>query len=148
MTISKEAFDLSVNILKEHEGLRLKPYKCTAGKLTIGYGRNLEDRGITEPEAFFLLTSDIHDISRELEIRIPFFNNLNDTRKAVLVDMAYNLGINGLLQFKNMLIAISHNDYVTASVAMLQSKWADQVGKRSVELSKLLVSGKVNDESF
>lgn len=80
--------------LIRHEGLRFKPYRCTAGKLTIGVGRNLDDCGISKPEAMVLLDNDILSCEAELLEHLPVvYTGLNDTRKAVLVNMCFNLGI-------------------------------------------------------
>ncbi|MDY0327551.1 MAG: glycoside hydrolase family protein [Arcobacteraceae bacterium] len=127
--------------IKKHEGLQLKIYTCPAGKLTIGYGRNVEDRGITQKEANILLENDILDIKLELEDKLPLFKFLDDVRQNVLVEMAFNLGIKGLLQFKKTLEYISLKDYDNASKEMLNSKWANQVGKRAITLSNLLKKG-------
>lgn len=127
--------------IKKHEGLQLKVYTCPAGKLTIGYGRNVEDRGITQKEANILLENDIFDIKLELEDKLPLFKFLDDVRQNVLVEMAFNLGIKGLLEFKKTLEYISVKDYDNASKEMLNSKWANQVGKRAITLSNLLKKG-------
>jgi lysozyme len=123
-------------MLKLHEGLRLKPYYCTAGRRTIGYGHNLEAHGnlklesITIGEAEFLLDADIKSAERLCRERLPFdFEALSDVRKAVLVDMCFNLGIGGLCGFKNTLSLIRDGQYNLAADAMLKSKWAEQVGK-------------------
>lgn len=113
--------------LIQHEGLRLKPYRCTAGKLTIGVGRNLEDTGISEEEAMFLLDNDIARFTYLCQTRIPCFMSLSDSRKNVLVDMAFNMGIAGLLKFQNMLSALEEGDYEKATAEMLNSVWAKQV---------------------
>ncbi|MDD3437342.1 MAG: glycoside hydrolase family protein [Candidatus Gastranaerophilales bacterium] len=127
--------------IKKHEGLRLKVYICPAGKLTIGYGRNLEDRGITEKEANIMLENDILDMKLELEDRLPLFKYLDDVRQNVLIEMAFNIGIKGLLNFKKTLEYISIKDYDKAGEEMLNSKWANQVGKRAITLSNLLKKG-------
>jgi lysozyme len=127
--------------IKKHEGLQLKIYVCPAGKLTIGYGRNVEDRGITQKEANMFLENDILDIKLELEDKLPLFKFLDDVRQNVLIEMAFNLGIKGLLQFKKTLEYISIKDYEKASEEMLNSKWANQVGKRAITLSNLLKKG-------
>lgn len=131
--------DLKNRLIKE-EGLRLKPYKCTSDKLTIGIGRNLEDRGITEAEALYLLDNDIQDVTGSLIKSIPWFCTIHYTAQLVLMDMAFNMGVNGLLEFKNTLIYIKYGDYLKASVEMLDSRWSKQVGKRAVELSNILAS--------
>src|SRR5713101_3726055 len=79
-------------LLVKHEGLSLKPYRCPAGKLTIGVGRNLDDRGISEDEAAMLLDNDIRFVWKELSRVLPGFTLLDETRQNVLMDMCFNLG--------------------------------------------------------
>lgn len=131
-----------------HEGIRLKPYRCTAGKLTIGIGRNLEDNGITEEEAGFLFDQDIASVIAGLDKYIPWWRELqNDERLAwsprqkVLLDMGFNLGVAGLLKFKNTLRAVQEERYADAAKGMLASKWAKQVGKRAVRLARMMETG-------
>jgi lysozyme len=125
-------------LLKKHEGLRLKPYRDTVGVLTIGYGRNLESRGITEQEADMMLENDIKWFTRQLQMELPWFDSKPENVKTVLVNMAFNLGVGGLLGFKNTLKLIEDGKYEEASKAMLKSLWAQQVGARAVELSQML----------
>ena len=128
--------------LIRHEGLRLKPYRCTAGKLTIGVGRNLDDCGISKSEAMILLENDILCCETELLEHLPVvYTGLNDTRKAVLVNMCFNLGIKGLLGFNNTLAFIGAGDWERAANGMLASKWAKQVGIRAIELSEMMRKG-------
>lgn len=128
--------------LIEHEGVRLKAYHCTAGYLTIGVGRNLDAKGITMPEAMALLDGDIEEVLRGMR-RVPAFNSLegDDVRRRVLVDMAFNLGIDGLLGFRRTLQAIEDGNYTYAADLMLQSKWAGQVGRRAVRLAEMMRTG-------
>ena len=128
-------------ILKKHEGLRLKPYRDTVGKLTIGYGRNLDARGITTDEATEMLEADIYSAIEDLRGSLPWFDDLDETRQVVLVDMAYNLGIAGLLKFKRMLAAVETARWEDAAAEMLLSKWADQVGGRAAELAEMMRAG-------
>jgi lysozyme len=130
--------------LKLHEGLRLKPYRDTVGKLTIGYGRNLTDRGLTEAEAEFLLDNDIKSHSEELAKALPWLVNLDPARQAVLVDMAFNLGVPGLLKFKNTLRAVREGRFEDAAKGMLASKWARQVKGRAVRLAEAMKTGNAN----
>jgi len=127
--------------LIRHEGLRLKPYRDSVGKLTIGVGRNLEDVGLTELEAHWLLMNDITRVADELLEAIPWIAGLNDVRQEVLVNMAFNLGIKGLLEFKRTLSAIERAKYRAASRFMLESKWASQVGPRARELAQAMKTG-------
>lgn len=125
-----------------HEGLKTTIYKCPAGKLTIGVGRNLEDRGITREEALFLLQNDIEDITNKLNKRYSWFGSLDYVRQKVLIDMAFNIGLGGLAQFKNMLHAISSGDYQKAAKEMEDSSWYKQVGDRSKRLVKMMQAGR------
>ncbi len=128
--------------LVRHEGLRLKTYRCTAGKLTIGVGRNLDDVGISEPEAMVLLENDLDSVSKDLTRTLPWWTSLDDARQEVLANMAFNMGIGTLLTFKNTLQAIKEGRYKEAAAMMLQSKWATQVGNRAKELAAQMESGK------
>ena len=133
-----------INIVEQliaDEGLRLKPYKCTSGKTTIGVGRNLDDKGISKDEAIALLTNDIKECMDELDKRIPWWINLTHNRRVVLINMCFNLGISGLMKFKNTLNHIRNHDYAKASVSMLDSKWAKQVKNRAVRLAIIMREG-------
>ena len=123
-----------------HEGLRLKPYRCTAGKLTIGVGRNLDDKGISKEEALFLLRNDIATVTTQLQ-KYDWYINADPIRQKVLVDMAYNLGVGGLLQFRRMIAAIELGDYGAAADQMLDSRWAEQVGMRATRLAQMMRTG-------
>jgi lysozyme len=127
--------------LIRHEGLRLKPYRCSAGKLTIGIGRNIEDVGITEEEALVLLGNDISRVITELDRNIPTFSGLDEIRKRVLVDMCFNLGISRLMKFRRMLAALEAFDYAQAAVEMMDSRWAHQVGNRAKRLKHMMKTG-------
>lgn len=125
--------------LKRHEGFRARPYRCSAGKLTIGYGLNL-DGGITEKEATALLVMRVNDIEKQFA-DVPWYAKLSPARKSVIINMAYNLGIGGLFGFRLMLDAISSGDYQRAAAEMLDSKWARQVGNRARELAQAMETG-------
>lgn len=124
-------------MLIRHEALKLRPYHCTAGKLTIGVGRNLEEVGITEAEAIFLLKNDIARVTVSLS-KFKWFTQLNEIRRAVALNMAFNLGVAGFLKFKKMIAALEKEDYKSASDEMLRSAWALQVGKRADELAQMM----------
>lgn len=129
---------IAKQMLKRHEGLRLTVYQCTAGKKTIGYGRNLEDRGITEAEAETMLDNDIQSIEQGLVASFDFYKDLDDVRKAVLIDLGFNLGMAGLKGFKKMLKALEQGDYSEAAIQLLDSRYARQVTNRAMELARLL----------
>ena len=124
-----------------HEGLKLKPYRCTAGKLTIGVGRNLDDKGISKEEALFLLRNDIHEVMDALE-KHEWYLALDPIRQKVVIDMAYNLGVGGLLKFRKMIAALEYGDYEGAADQMLDSRWAEQVGMRATRLAEMMRSGR------
>lgn len=135
--------NLLVQQLKRHEGLRLQPYKCSMGKTTIGYGRNLDDLGITEGEAEELLQNDIDTCLRQTEL-LPAYDDLDHLRQTVLINMLFNLGLPRLLKFKRMWYAIMGNDWESAANEMLASRWADQVGDRAKELAEMMRTGRAN----
>ena len=123
------------------EGLKLKPYEDTVGKLTIGVGRNLDDVGITKEEALALMRNDVKQCIRELERSLPFFRFENQVRKDALVNMCFNLGLTRLLRFKKMIAAFENRDYEEAAKQALDSKWARQVGARSARIARLIKTG-------
>lgn len=137
----KYAVDSLEDQLIDHEGLELKPYHCTADKLTIGVGRNIQDRGITEDEARYLLKNDIKIVEDELLTRQPVVAGLDSVRQRVLVDMGFNLGLPILMKFQNMWSAIENEDYHEAARQMMDSRWADQVGRRAERLAQAMSSG-------
>lgn len=134
-----------VDLLKLHEGLKLKPYRDTVGKLTIGYGRNLDDVGITVEEATRMLHHDIAQCIKQLET-LAAFSGLDEVRRAVLIDMTFNLGFAGILGFKKMWKAIEAGNYDRAADEMLDSRWARQVGQRSVRLARMMKTGEWPDQ--
>ena len=131
---------LAAELIKKHEGLRFKPYKDTVGKLTIGYGRNLDDNGITLAEAEQMLSNDIQNCYAEC-LKLPCWNKLNEARQAVLLDMCFNLGITRMKTFKKMLAALEVGAYNRAAKEMLDSKWAFQVKSRATELADIMSKG-------
>jgi lysozyme len=123
--------------IKQHEGLRLKPYKCSAGKLTIGYGRNLQDVGITTEEAEIMLEQDIIVATRTAE-QFNWYRKLNQERQSVIIEMIFNLGLPRFLGFKKMIQALREDDYAEAAEQMLDSLWSKQVGKRAKVLAEIM----------
>ncbi len=129
------------SMLVLHEELRLKPYKCTAGKVTIGVGRNLDDKGITQAEAFALLENDIDEVCRELDQVCPWWRQMTDRRQQVLADMCFNLGLGRLKGFVNTLAFMKAGEYDKAADGMLASLWASQVGTRAQRLARMMREG-------
>lgn len=125
------------DLLMEDEGLSLKPYLCPAKKLTIGFGRNLEDSGISKAEALYLLENDITRATA-LAGEFPWFESLSEARRAVVVSMIFNLGIQGFRGFRKMTTALGLGLHDVAAREMRQSLWASQVGKRAERLARMM----------
>ena len=128
-------------MLELHEGIRYFPYVDTVGKLTIGVGRNLTDKGLAPSEVSFMLTNDVLEVEQALDVSIPWWRGLNEVRQLVLADMCFNLGIAGLLRFKNTLGHMQVGNYELAADNMMLSKWATQVGSRASKLSRMMRTG-------
>ena len=126
--------------LIRHEKLLLKPYKDTVGKFTIGVGRNLDDVGISEAEAMFMLEADIASVCSDLDRVFPWWREMSENRQLVIADMCFNLGINRLQGFKKALAAMKEGRYADAATEMLDSTWAKQVGRRSDTLAEMMRS--------
>lgn len=153
--------NLLIDELVVDEGERLRVYRDTVGKRTIGVGRNLDDvgispderaqlgitvasciaRGITRAQSRRLLVNDINRAERALDRRLPWWRSLDPVRQRVLLNMAFNLGIAGLLKFRNTLAAIERHDYAAAARGMEQSLWHEQVGARAKRLEKMMRTG-------
>ena len=134
-----------INQLKRDEGFRNKPYFCTAGKLTIGYGRNLDDKGISEDEAEIMLVNDLRSARTDCELVFPNFDCYVKARQYALINMMFNLGLSRFLGFKKMIRAIKEDNWVEASVQALDSQWAEQVGSRAERIALALKTGEFDD---
>lgn len=127
--------------LKRHEGLRLKPYKCTADKLTIGVGRNLEDVGISEEEAEMLLQNDIQRATVQIQAEFPWTEQLDEVRFAALINFTFNVGIGTVGKFVNAMALLRDGNYDMAANEFLNSRWAKQVGQRAVDVTDQIRTG-------
>lgn len=130
--------------LRRDEGEVLHVYPDTLGYLTIGVGRLLDKRkggGITPEESAYLLSNDIDRKQADVLRAIPWAISLDDARLGVLVNMAFQMGIDGLLQFKNTLEMVQNGDYDGAAEGMLESLWAKQTPERARRLSDQMRSG-------
>lgn len=132
-------------MLKKDEGLKLKPYYCTSNKLTIGVGRNIEDNGISEDEALYMLENDIKGVKQEVLRCFPWLKSHDEVRQAVIINMAFNLGLPTLKKFKNMLHHLQLKNFDQASIEMLDSRWALQVKGRATRLSEMMRTGEVDN---
>ena len=127
------------------DGRYFKPYKDSVGKLTIGYGRNLDDLGLSEKEVLFNLNNDIDRVVHELNVNIPWWVTLGDVRQRVLANMCFNIGIHSLLGFTHMLKAAQEGYYEEAARQLESSLWAKQVGIRSARLIYAMRNGADTD---
>lgn len=144
--------------LMRDEGFKLQSYYDTVGKLSVGVGRNLDDNPLTAEEiavvghnarvkpisrgsAAYLLTADINRTIKALDRSLAWWVTLSAVRQRVVLNMAFNLGIGGLLGFHNTLTAIRTGDYHGAAAGMLSSKWAKQVGARADRLAIMMRTG-------
>jgi lysozyme len=142
--------------LKRDEGERLKPYKDTVGKWTVGVGRNLDDvgtaplnrsvedvkaHGITAAESAQMLDHDLDRVDADLDRRLPWWRKLDPVRQRVLVNMAFNMGIDSFCGFTNTLRMVERGDYEEAAAGMMASKWARQVHARADRLASMMRTG-------
>lgn len=129
--------DLLTKDLIRDEGVRLKPYKCPAGKLTIGVGRNIEDIGITESEAHTLLYNDIERVNRELDANLSWWRGRPEWVQRGMANMCFQLGLSKLLEFRRMLSALHAGDYATAQKEARDSAWYTQTPARAERVISL-----------
>lgn len=127
--------------LKRDEGWRSYPYRDSVGKITIGYGRNLSDVGILASEGETMLQNDVSMVIMRLEEAFPWVTAMDEVRRGVLLNMAFNMGIGGLSGFKDFLGKMQAGEWSQAAGAMLDSKWAVQVGDRAKRLSIQIETG-------
>ncbi len=140
-----------------HEGVRLMPYRCTRGKLTIGIGRCIDTHpftadelkvvgdwkhGITKNAAFYLLRNDIKRTVEQVREAISFYDRLDEERQYALIDMGFQLGVLGLKRFKKMLEQMGVGNYKNAAKECLNSEYAKQVPVRAGRIAKLIETGK------
>ncbi len=148
--------DMALDLVKEAEGFSATRYLCPAGKVTQGYGRNLEAHPLTEEEEAELnvdgtvskevATKWALKELRECEMKLSqniIYNKLSPTRKAVLLDMCFNIGYTGLLKFKKMWFALGNKDYPEASRQAKDSAWYVQVGNRGKRNVEIIASNQI-----
>jgi lysozyme len=138
------------------EGFVAHVYKCSEGFDTIGKGYNLSQnplkltgfeikefrhKGISEATATYLLNRYVEQIEKSLHDKIEWFGKLNEARQGVLINMAYQMGVGGLLKFHDTLDYIQHGSFDLAAAEMLDSKWARQTPARAKRLAKRMKTG-------
>lgn len=120
-------------------------YEDHLGYATLGYGRLVDHRrggGITDEEADYLLANDIQNRKEQLSYRLPWFGKLNEARQGALINMAFQLGVNGLLAFKQTLALLQAGKYQEAARECLRSNWANQTPQRAQRVAKQIETGK------
>jgi lysozyme len=128
------------DLIELHEGRRRFPYVDTVGKTSVGVGRNLTDKGLSDSEIDYLLMNDIRECTDDLKTFL-WWDDLDEVRRNVLIDMRFNLGPSRFRQFKATLAAVAMGDYVTASDQMRKSKWYRQVKGRGERLARMMATG-------
>jgi len=130
--------ELADAMVRWHEGRVHHPYRVTAGKLTIGIGRNLTDRGLTDDEIEYLFATDMRlavTICRDL---YPAFRGFHPARQEALISMAFNLGKSRLAGFRRMRAAINRGAWGSAAAKAEASLWARQTRRRADDIARLL----------
>lgn len=130
-------------MLIEDEDCKLFPYTDTTNHLSIGVGRNLSERGISSNEAMQMLDNDIMYFTAKLDSLFDFFSQLDDNRKIVLINICFNVGVNGFLGFSRMLQFVKERDFEKASHEILQSKAASQCPNRYQRLAYVMKTGEL-----
>ncbi|MEK7945714.1 glycoside hydrolase family protein [Pigmentiphaga sp. YJ18] len=131
-------------LLRGDEGEVLHAYQDHLGFWTVGVGRLIDKRkggGITPDESAYLLANDIARREAELDRRLPWWRKLDPARQGVLLAMAFQMGIDGLLSFKNTLAAVQRGDYAAAKAGMRDSLWARQTPERAQRMADQMLTG-------
>jgi lysozyme len=126
--------------LMKHEGFKLLPYTDTVGKLTIGVGHNLTDKGLTKSQALAIFNDDLDEVIHFLDLKIPWWKDLDDVRARVLANMTFNL-MGKILDFHNMLAAFQAQDWEKAAQSLEGSLFYRQVGLRGKDLAAMIRTG-------
>jgi len=133
-----------IGMLKRHEGVRSHAYKCSENMITVGVGRNLDENGgigLSDDEIEYLLMNDIERCDAELRAAYDWYENLKKPRRDAMINMCFNLGLTRLRGFVKALEAMSREQYDVAADEFMDSRWAEQVGDRAVEVTELIRSG-------
>jgi lysozyme len=131
---------MNLELIKQNEGYRSKPYTCTAGNLTVGYGCNL-DAGIDKELANIIFQYQISKVEDFL-VCFAFWYNINSARQTVLADMCFQMGRAGFNRFKKMVAALHNGDFEKAADEILDSKYArDDTPARANRNAEIMRSG-------
>ena len=130
-----------IDMLVLHEGMRTKPYEDSLGILTIGVGRNLESMGLSHDEVYYMLRNDIRRCEEELDNTFRWYKYLDQVRQDAMIDLCFTLGITRLRKFKKALGFMETDDFEKAADEFMDSKWADQVGQRAINVTTMIRTG-------
>lgn len=136
--------DMLLSDLKNDEGIVLYAYPDSEGYTSIGIGRLIDQRrggGITENEALYLAKNDIFKVTGALDVALPWWRTMSEPRQRALANMAFNLGVKGLMGFRKALAALQDGDYAKAADEFLDSTWRKQVGDRAVRITDMIRGG-------
>lgn len=136
--------DQTVKSLKREEGWRSHAYRCSANKLTVAYGRNIDENGglgLTQAEGEMLLRHDVERCMAECRASFGFFDQLSPGRQSMLVQTCFQLGITSLRKFHKALYALEAGDYEKAAREFADSKWAQDTPARCARMCKLVLDG-------
>lgn len=150
-----DLFTIALNLIKLHEGYRPKAYKDSVGKITIGFGRDLQDNppsldewntiifpnGLTHDQAEKLLDPQVTDVINWLSKTFTWWNNLTINRKVCLIDIVFNIGKGGFLKFHDTIAALEKGNYVEAASQLKNSAWYTETGQRARNDVLLMVNG-------
>lgn len=134
--------------LSIHEGVKKFAYKCPAGKITVGIGRNIDSDGglgLSDDEIIYLLRNDISRIDQELTNAFRFYKELDRVRKDAMINICFNLGLTRLRSFREALGRMEKKEYPEAAVEFLDSLWASQVGQRALDVTYMIQHGEYPD---
>ncbi len=136
--------DRLINMLKMHEGVETHAYQCSANKITIGVGRNVDPvdgLGLSQDEIEYLLKNDIDRVRVELGDEYEWFDDLVPARQDAMIDISFNLGATRLRKFKKALKAMADEDYEKAGNEFMDSRWSEQVGRRAYTVTQMIRKG-------
>ncbi len=133
-------YEMVAALIRKHEGLKLLPYKCPTGHLTIGYGHNLEN-GINIDVAEVILFEDIEQAVKDLNQVFPGFDNFPEVWQNIFINMMFNMGINKFKGFQNMICFAKIGRWNLVINEMKDSYWYRQVTSRVKELITLAEGG-------
>ena len=130
-------------LLTQHEPYSEFPHINLNGHLVIGFNRNLSERGVSIPEAFYCLDDDMLFFYGKLSHYLNFFKSLDENRQIALVDMCFDVGVQPFLNFTKMILALESHDFERAANELLDSKWAEKVGERATCLANIIRTGNI-----